>query len=672
MRLPDANIPHPGSYTPALDTALPTAQRPPAWIWILPRVALLLSLAAVVALVWLLYRSDREEQRDTLIADVLWVEQDLRFHLERNVEQLRLLGLERVSSQIDERSYELRARHILGNGQGLVQLVFVDAGGEARSILPPQSAERMVGEAIGVFPSPDTFRLAQKLGTPQYSGTYPVVGQDAQFEVQVPLYYGNEFAGVMVGVYSLRTLLAQFVPWWFAEKYKLNVVDDNGTVLASKSNIAAGQPIDSYQVAFDPPGRGLSLQVHAYRSEPRLLPLLLVATIALLSIAIVASLWALRRHVQWRYQAELALREEHAFRKAMEDSVHTGLRARDLEGRITYVNPAFCRMVGWGAQELIGLRPPMPYWPPEDAEHIRAIHDGILAGQSAGEGVEVRLMRKNQERFDALIYEAPLIDAAGRQTGWMGSVLDITERKRAEELARQQQEKLQATSRLVTMGELASTLAHELNQPLAAIASYNAGCVNKLEAGNFSRDELIQASHKLGKQAQRAGQIIRRVYEFVRRSEPKREPCSINGIVDDAVALIDADARKRGVRIGTRLAADLPEVLADRVMIEQVILNLVRNGIDAAAECQGEERSIEVLTRLDGDMVTAGVVDSGPGIAPEVAGKLFAPFFTTKEHGMGMGLNICRSIVELHKGRLWHEPGPHGGTVFWFSIPAGL
>lgn len=183
-----------------MDTALPTAQRPPAWIWILPRVALLLSLAAVVALVWLLYRSDREEQRDTLIADVLWVEQDLRFHLERNVEQLRLLGLERVSSQIDERSYELRARHILGNGQGLVQLVFVDAGGEARSILPPQSAERMVGEAIGVFPSPDTFRLAQKLGTPQYSGTYPVVGQDAQFEVQVPLYYGNEFAGVMVGV----------------------------------------------------------------------------------------------------------------------------------------------------------------------------------------------------------------------------------------------------------------------------------------------------------------------------------------------------------------------------------------------------------------------------------------------------------------------------------------
>jgi two-component system sensor histidine kinase DctS len=156
----------------------------------------------------------------------------------------------------------------------------------------------------------------------------------------------------------------------------------------------------------------------------------------------------------------------------------------------------------------------------------------------------------------------------------------------------------------------------------------------------------------------------------VRRSEPKREPCSINGVMEDAIALIEPDARKRGVRIVSSLASDLPQVLADRVMIEQVILNLVRNGIDAACECHGENRSLEVLTRLDGDMVTAGVADPGPGIAPEVEGKLFAPFFTTKEHGMGMGLNICRSIVELHDGRLWHQPNPHGGTVFCFSIPA--
>jgi len=655
--------------TSTASVALQPVQRPPRWFWVLPRAALLVSLAAVGALLWLLYQNDVEEQRAALIGDVLWVEQDLRFHLERNVEQLQQLGLDRVSNQVDGRTYELRARSILLGGQGLIQLMFLDAEGKRQSIRR-QGGGRAAAENAGTAPSPDVYRLARKLGTPQYSGPRTVADADAQFEVHVPLLYGDAFAGMMVGVYSIRTLLAQFVPWWFAEKYKVSVVDDNGAVLATKSNVTADRAIDTYQVPFDPPGHGLSLQVSSYRSETRLLPALLVATIALLSIAIVTSLWALRRHVQGRYQAELALREEHAFRKAMEDSLLTGLRARDLQGRITYVNPAFCRMVGWSEEELIGLVPPMPYWPPEDLEQVRAVHDDILAGSAPSEGVEVRLMRKNGERFDALIYEAPLIDAQGRHTGWMGSVLDITARRRAEELARQQQEKLQFTSRLVTMGEMASTLAHELNQPLAAIASYNAGCLNRLEAGDFDRDEMIQASRKLGKQAQRAGQIIRRIYEFVRRSEPKRRPCDLNAVVEDAAGLIEADARTRGVRIVQQLAGPLPAVLADRVMIEQVVLNLLRNGIDAMRDVPGDGKVLTITTGASDGNVTVSIADQGSGIGAEVADKLYTPFFTTKEEGMGMGLNICRSIIELHGAHLWFEPRPGGGTVFRFSLAA--
>jgi two-component system sensor histidine kinase DctS len=148
----------------------------------------------------------------------------------------------------------------------------------------------------------------------------------------------------------------------------------------------------------------------------------------------------------------------------------------------------------------------------------------VLQGKAPHEGFEIRLMHKDGSRFDALIYEAPLIDADGRQTGWMGSIIDVTERKHAEELARQQQEKLQVTARLVTMGEMASTLAHELNQPLAAITSYNAGCLNKLESGNFTTAQLKEALGKLAVQAQRAGHIIRRVHDFVRKSEPKLAP----------------------------------------------------------------------------------------------------------------------------------------------------
>jgi two-component system sensor histidine kinase DctS len=651
-------------------TALSPVQRPPRWFWVLPRVAVFAALLTVGFLIWLLHRNDIEAHRAALIGDVLWVEQDLRFHLERNVEQLRLLGLDRVTGQVDSRVYELRVRSILAGGQGLVRLMFVDAGGERRSDLSRRNGAATEGETSISVPSADTFRLARQLGTPQYSGARPVAASDTRFEIHVPLFHQDDFAGMMVGVYSMRTLLAQFVPWWFAEKYKVSVIDDSGNVLATKSNVSTGEATQSYQVAFDPPGHGLALQVVAYRRETRLLPALLLATIAALSIAIVYSLWALRRHVQGRYEAELALREEHAFRKAMEDSLLTGLRARDLEGRITYVNPAFCRMVGWSQVELIGLKPPMPYWPPEDAERIRAIHDTILAGSGPSEGVEVRLMRRNGERFDALIYEAPLIDASGHHTGWMGSMLDITERKRTQELARAQQDKLQFTSRLVTMGELASSLAHELNQPLAAIASYNAGCLNRMEAGDFNCEDMIQASRKLGHQAQRAGQIIRRIYEFVRRSEPKREPCNLNAVIDDAVGLIEADARKCGVRMALQAAQPLPPVMADRVMMEQVILNLVRNGIEAMGEVSAGRKILTISTRADDAVVTVSVADQGCGISDETAARLYAPFFTTKPEGMGMGLNICRSIIELHAGRLWFESRPGAGTVFSFSLPA--
>ena len=168
------------------------------------------------------------------------------------------------------------------------------------------------------------------------------------------------------------------------------------------------------------------------------------AALGVLAAAIVWSLWQLRRHMQRRQAAEQALSGEHAFRKAMEDSLKTGMRARDLNGRITYVNPAFCRMVGWSAEELVGMRPPMPYWAPEAIEHTRGVHQQILGGKAPPQGLEVRLMRRNGERFDALVIEAPLIDDRGRHIGWMGSVVDVTEQKRAQELARQQQERLQA------------------------------------------------------------------------------------------------------------------------------------------------------------------------------------------------------------------------------------
>ena len=353
----------------------------------------------------------------------------------------------------------------------------------------------------------------------------------------------------MVGSYSLRRTLENSVPWWLAERYSIAVIDTDGKVLARRSKVEAPAGDGGYQLAFDPPGRGLALLATPYRLPTPLAGRLLSAALVFLAIFLLWSLWVLRRHVHHRLAAEQALREEHAFRKAMGDSLQTGLRARDLSGCITYVNPAFCNMVGWTADELIGRSPPMPYWVDEDLDATRALHDSILAGAGPDHGFEIQLKRRNGEIFPALIHEARLIDADGRQTGWMSSVIDISDQKRAAELARQQQERLQATARLVTMGEMASSLAHELNQPLAAIASYNAGCLNRLTDGSGDITGMESALTKSMEQAQRAGRIIRRIYEFVRRSEPKSEPCAVAQLLDETISFVNGDLQRCAIQL---------------------------------------------------------------------------------------------------------------------------
>jgi two-component system sensor histidine kinase DctS len=309
----------------------------------------------------------------------------------------------------------------------------------------------------------------------------------------------------------------------------------------------------------------------------------------------------------------------------------------------------------------------MPYWLPEDMEHTLEMHRRSMRGEAPPDGFEIRFCRRSGEVFWALVYEAPLIDAFGRQTGWMASVLDVTERKRAAELARQQEQRMQHTARLVSMGEMASTLAHELNQPLSAIASYNAGCLNRLASGDYSSEELAGALSKLGAQAQRAGQIIRRVHDFVRKSEPKLARCRAGALAAEALAFVEADAAKRGILL--RLdGGDAIEVMADRILMVQALLNLIRNGIEAMSEAPaGRRLTVSVAAR--GTEAEIAVADSGAGVAADALSHLFDPFFTTKREGMGMGLNICRSIVEFHQGRLWHEANPEGGSIFRLTLP---
>lgn len=505
-------------------------------------------------------------------------------------------------------------------------------------------------------------------------------------------------------------------------------------------------------------------------------------------------IYAVAHDITRRKQIEEALRAESAFRKTMEDSMITGLRAIDLSGRIIYVNNAFCRMVGFDEQELVGVSPPFPYWSQAERQTAERNMEFTLAGRAPASGFEMRIQRKDGEYIFARFYLSPLIDVDGRQTGWMASVTDITEpkrvraaleaaherfeavlegleaavfvadartdeilyanrafknihgydaigrtvrgvavlqpergdynvdprgltvcslprelfdgelqqplsgrwyhvrehatrwvdgrvvrmgiatditdRKQTAEVSRQQEERLQRTSRLITLGEMASTLAHELNQPLAAIANYTSGCVTRMQGESWKQEDVLAAMQKASAQADRAGKIIRRVREFVKKSEPRRNAVHITEVMDDAMSFAEIDARRLGMRIVLQVEPDLPAVYADRIMIEQVVLNLIRNGLDAMIDTLPESRVLEVRVQRCGPRaVEVLVTDRGHGISEANRKRLFTPFFTTKPDGMGMGLSICRSIVEYHDGRLIVDDNPEGGTIFSFTLP---
>jgi two-component system sensor histidine kinase DctS len=621
-----------------------------------------LFVVALLGLLWVLHRQEQEEKRGAVIRDILWVEQNVRFALGRDAEQLADLGAEAAAGR--ER-FDVRAAYLLQNGPGLLRVLLVDAAG-----VPGLSAPAPLdgGTPVVDAESDPARQLALRTGAVAY-GPVARTAQGNVFLAFVPYARDGRIAGTVVGVYGLQSMLAAIVPWWLAERHLVTVRDAAGAALAAKSNVEATRPELSHQVPLDPPGHGLVLHLESYGGETNVLRNVLTAAIVTLALAVLWNVWALRRHVRRRLATEEALRAEHAFRKAMEDSLHTGMRAVDLAGRIVYVNPAYCNMVGFPAASLIGSTPPQPYWPPEERAQIEEALRAARAPGAPRSGIELRLVRPGGERFDVLLYEAPLIDAEGRQTGWMGSVVDITERKRARELVRQQQEKLATTARLVTVGEMASTMAHELNQPLSAIAGYTTGCLNLLQDGGLPRADLEEALRKTAQQAQRAGRIIRRVHDFVRKREPTRTALRMNGVVEEAVGFADADARRRRVRIDVRLAEADPELQGDPVLLQQVILNLLRNAMDAMAATPPEAREIRVSTEAGPQGVTVSIADRGAGIPAEAREHLFQPFFTTKAEGMGMGLNICRSILELHRGRVWAEDNPGGGTVFSFSIP---
>jgi len=489
-------------------------------------------------------------------------------------------------------------------------------------------------------------------------------------------------AGHLVVRYAPATLLRQTVPWWLAHEYDVRLVDGYGQVVADplKAGDHEAPPEESHRHSLEPamPDTYLELALH---ESPRpwwlRLPIVMMA-VFLMMISVATALLRWQMNEVLRTQA--ALRTEAAWRQAMEDSLTVGLRARDTDGTLVYVNRAFCDLVGFSPEELIGRATPMPYWPPDAITDSMSRHLRNMAGGAPRDGYEARWVRKDGRPIDVMLFEAPLVDASGRHIGWMGSILDITERKRLEERERHQTDSMAHQARLTMLGEVASALAHQLNQPLTSITGYAAGVKRLLERAGQPDARLVDAMTRLGDQAAEAGRIVKRIREFLTRRSPQREAMDLGEVAHRALELLGRELRRLQLSPEWTVAAGLPKVDADPVLIEQVVLNLVRNACDEMAGVPAAQRRLRIGISRAGTSAMPGasdaegflrldIDDAGPGLRGRSVEQLVTPFYSTKPDGMGMGLAICRSIIEAHHGAFDAAASQFGGARFSFTLP---
>jgi PAS domain S-box-containing protein len=804
-----------------------------------PIASVVLFFSAIVIAFWYLRIEEIDREQEAVRRDVEYSQQRLRLRLLERQEQVMRLARDISNNDVDVKEFGRRAEAFVLKNPEVQTLAWVD---EKRKIIASQTAPNVmaslkwrVGDVLKWGETENNFSLARDLMQPVYSqeddGIFAVgntnaaqenYGRNIVLQLHTPLTNSQgRFNGVIMAEYNAESLLRYGVPTEIMAKYAVSLLDSDGDLIAGQSmakrvnlwNFVPGisGQNNEFEVPVSPVGNGLILRAQTWRTSQDLVGRGLFWLVGALSLLTAWMLIANWRHTRKRQQTQKELVSETNFRRAMENSILTGMRALDMEGRITYVNLAFCQMTGWDESELVGAAAPFPYWPESDKELLMALLEEELSGKNTLGGSQVRVQHKGGDIFDARLYVSPLIDAMGQQTGWMTSMTDITEpnrireqlaasyerftivlealdasvsvaplgsaellfanklyrqwfetdtqghlnlvekagmldvrttesemddvdalaglptesltvapaeraeiylkhldkwleirtryihwtdgrlaqmviatdittRRQAEELAAQQAERAQNASRLITMGEMASSVAHELNQPLTAISNYCNGMLSRIKGQQIEEADLVWALEKTSHQAQRAGQIIHRIRSFVKRSEPNRTQSDVLNMVNEAVELAEIELRRRNVRLSHFVAARLPKLSVDPILIEQVLVNLMRNAAESVdnAERPLGRRHVElrVVPKLIDQQNTVffSVTDTGKGLPPEVMDRLYEAFYSTKVEGMGIGLNLCRSIVESHQGRIKAENLYNAddvvGCCFSFWIPS--
>ena len=622
-----------------LDTRQTAALTRRAMGWL---VALLLLVAASALALWLFLRSEEAREADRRrTADAEWLDQTLRFHFRRLETDLAALAQAHQNGGDDQ---AVAARHgpwwqspgrIAFNGWVPAAAPGERSGWPAELMAAAQAPEHAAALATML----DTTRGLQR---PAYAGPFATAdGGDAWLWLAVPHFEQGRFTGDAVAAVPLKRLLADVLPAWFLQDHTVTRADERAPAAADGLHFAA--PIQL-------PGAQLRLQVALTDNTPPLAPRAFFAVALLCLLGMLLALLALWRDSARRQRAETRLQTQLALRTAMERSVTLGLRAWDTSGRLLHVNPAFARLVGWTPAELMahGGPPPHtpPYWPAEQGDEF----EQVQRAAQAPEALALQLQHRDGQRLDVLAHSAPLRLASGEVVGWVGSVLDVTERRRIERLAARQQEQLEASGRLVAMGEVASTLAHELNQPLGALSSFATGLLNRVREQRITLEEIVPVVERMERMADKAGRVIQRVNALARRQETVRLPLAL---APWAARVAQAVPLPEGVRLELALAeGDGPTVPADALLLENALHNLVLNAGEWAARSGRTPPTVRVGLVTGDGQAGLRVCDSGPGVPAGQRSTVFDAFASHKPGGMGMGLAICRSIAEAHHGHI--------------------
>jgi len=374
----------------------------------------------------------------------------------------------------------------------------------------------------------------------------------------------------------------------------------------------------------------------------------------------------LRSEITERERARAALgASEQRYRELIE-TIRDAVFTVDECGRLTYVSPVFELMSGYRPDEMIG-RPYTDVLHPDDLAAAARSFGQSLAG--AGQPFECRVFTKSgAERWVRTC--SRLVRNPDGSAELRGVLTDVTDRRHAEQRAHVQLGELAHVQRIATVGELTAQVAHEVNQPLAAIVNFADGLVLRLREEVIDRAAMRDVAAQIASEGRRAAEVIRRLRDFARKGAIQAEATDVNGLVQDVVRLCESDAQRQGIAIHLQLDPQSITICLDRIQIQQVVMNLLRNGLDAVSHVGARERAVMLRTRGDTDGVLLSVRDGGIGLPPGAVEQVFDAFFTTKPDGLGIGLAISRSIVEAHGGRVWAERNPSGGTTFHVSLPS--